>query len=51
MTTGMVTPSPAVTKVGSLVVIFIVALLAVWAINNNATLARWVAKKNGATAA
>ncbi len=40
-----ITPSPAVTKIGSLLVVFAVALLAIWAVNNWATLGKWTAKK------
>jgi hypothetical protein len=40
-----ITPSPAVTKIGSLLLVFAIALFAVWAINNNASLSKWTAKK------
>ncbi len=40
-----VTPSPAVTKIGSLLIIFAIALLAIWAVNNYAALGKWTAKK------
>jgi hypothetical protein len=40
-----IAPSANVTKLGSLLVIFVIALLAVWAANNIAMLNRVTAKK------
>jgi hypothetical protein len=40
-----ITPSSAVTKVGSLAIIFVVALLAIWAVNQFAGLSKLVSKK------
>ncbi len=40
-----ITPSPAITKIGSLLIIFAVALLAIYAVNNFSVLGEWTAKK------
>lgn len=39
------TPSANVTKIGSLLVIFLIALLAVWMVNNVAAVGRLTAKR------
>lgn len=39
------TPSAGMTKIGSLLVIFVIAMLAIYAVNNFASLGKIVAKK------
>jgi hypothetical protein len=43
-----ITPSPAVTRIGSLLIVFLVALLAIWAANNFANIGKYTAKKAAA---
>jgi flagellar biogenesis protein FliO len=45
MANGIVTPSPAVTKFGSLLIVFLVALAAIWAVNNFQALSNITQKK------
>jgi len=40
-----ITPSPNVTKLGSLLVIFLIALLAVWMVNNVVAIGKLTAKR------
>lgn len=45
-----ITPSPAITKLGSIAVIFVIAVLAIWAANNWGWLGKRVAPKTAPAA-